>query len=208
MKNNIDHLLYTTSKLEKGMDEIEELLGVRPVFGGRHPEYGTHNALLSLGDSIYLEVIAPDPSSSLGESSVVMREWFDEKSRLSTWALRTEKIEELTSYVIDNGLPLGIVKSGSRKKDDGTILSWKLTIPERVAFDGTIPFLISWGETPHPATVVPNAGELIGFEIEHPNAEQVSENLKLLGVNIQVNKAEKPKLIAKIKTTKGIVILT
>ena len=38
----IDHLVYACANLEHGMDEIEALLGVRPVRGGHHPQYGTH----------------------------------------------------------------------------------------------------------------------------------------------------------------------
>lgn len=207
MIKNIDHLLYTTSNLEVGMDEIEKLLGVRPILGGRHPEYGTHNALLSLGDSIYLEIIAPDPKSSYTENSFILKKCVQQKSKLSTWALRSDKIDELASFAVQNGLHLGELKSGSREKADGTFLSWKLTDLRDQLFDGALPFLINWGETPHPATIAPRAGELIGFEIKHPKAEQVSNGLKILGANIQVNKAEKSKLIAKIKTKKGIVIL-
>jgi Glyoxalase-like domain len=55
--NAIDHIVFGCSDLERGMDEIEQLLGIRPVPGGRHIQFGTHNALLSLGPATYLEVI-------------------------------------------------------------------------------------------------------------------------------------------------------
>jgi hypothetical protein len=37
----VDHLVYTTPDLDRGIVEIERLLGVRPTLGGRHPAWGT-----------------------------------------------------------------------------------------------------------------------------------------------------------------------
>jgi len=63
----IDHLILGINNLEKGCTDFENLSGVRPAFSGEHPNWGTHNALLSLEES-YLEVIAPQPMKELAES--------------------------------------------------------------------------------------------------------------------------------------------
>src|SRR5688572_11066079 len=56
----IDHILIGVPDLERTVDDLAKALGVRPVYGGKHPR-GTHNALLSLGPHTYLEFIALQP---------------------------------------------------------------------------------------------------------------------------------------------------
>ena len=204
---NIDHLVYTAPSLEEGIMEIESVLGIKPVIGGRHPNYGTQNALLSLGETTYLEVIAPDPNLQAPKRGRLLESSYNDKPKLTTWVLREEQIEKMYSRAAQNGLKLGNVESGKREKPDGTVLAWKLTDPYAFPMDGTIPFLISWGETPHPAQAVPKAGVLVGFEIHHPDPEKVRESLKTLGVNIKITKGKEAKIIAKIKTENGIVLL-
>ena len=209
--NGIDHLVYTSVNLEQGLDEIEKLLGVRPVYGGQHSGFGTHNALLSLGQTTYLEVIAPDPELTVPEQGLPFGMDGTKTSRLATWAYRIEEIETLHAAAFESDLDLGRIIPGKRQKADGNILSWKLTDPNAMLLDGAVPFLISWGISPHPATSVPRAGDLTGFRIEHPQSSHIQLALEILGVEmgagLTVEKASNIKLVVSIKTEWGDVAL-
>lgn len=204
---NVDHIVYGVSDLETGMTEIENLLGVRPVYGGRHPDFGTHNALLSLGPKTYLEIIAPDPSLPAPDHGVAFGISEDQPPGIVTWALRVDEIQAVAERATAAGVPIGAVNSGSREKPDGTVLSWQLSNPDAMPFEGAIPFLISWGDTPHPARTTPSGGELLGIRIKHPDVDKVRQGLSPLGVDIEVSKADKYSLIATIRSAQGTVEL-
>jgi Glyoxalase-like domain len=73
MACELDHPVITAPTLTAGTAWVESTLGVTPQPGGKHQRMATHNALLSLGDSTYLEVIAPDPAASRPEQPPVVR---------------------------------------------------------------------------------------------------------------------------------------
>lgn len=203
----IDHLVYASPTLEQGMDEIEQLLGVRPVRGGRHPQYGTHNALLSLGPATYLEVIARDPELPAPGRGALVDIPAGGESILITWVLRTGDIDAVAESGRRAGVPLGPVESGMREKPDGNTLRWKLTDPYAMPMDGAVPFLISWGETAHPATVVPPGGRLVDFRIEHPDAAGLQDALEAIGADVEVVRGDVFRIVATIKTADGQIIL-
>ena len=98
----LDHLVIGARSLEEGRSFVADLLGVSPVAGGTHPNMGTHNVLLSLGGSVYLEVIAVDPEAeppdrprwfSLDNPKV--RQALEQGPQLLTWVARTPDIAEL-----------------------------------------------------------------------------------------------------------------
>lgn len=203
----IDHIVYAVSDLETGVDEIENLLGVRAAIGGRHPDFGTHNALLSIGPKTYLEIIAPDPDLAVPDRGFMFGIKDDQDPRIATWALQTDSINDQADAAVVAGVQLGAVESGCRQAPDGTVLTWQLTDPYAMPLDGAVPFLISWGDTPHPAGATPHAGELIDIRIEHPDAETVRRAISVLGVDIDVQQSGAYRLLARIKTKRGIVEL-
>ena len=60
----LDHLIIAARTVEEGAAYVRERLGVEMGPGGKHPTMGTHNRLLSLGGTVYLEVMAVDPEAA------------------------------------------------------------------------------------------------------------------------------------------------
>jgi len=207
LPNGIDHILYASPSLQQGMDDIEALLGVRPVPGGRHPQYGTHNALLSLGPGVYLEVIARDPDLPAPEQGALFDIPQNASSRLITWVFRAGNVQQLADATHNAGIELGPIESGKRIRPDGSEISWQLTDPYSMPLDGAVPFLIDWGSTAHPSFAVPAGGELVELVIEHPQPDKVRQGLSVLGADPMVVFGDQFRLSAKIRTESGLKTL-
>ncbi len=104
-------------------------------------------------------------------------------------------------------MALGKVSQGSRKLPDGTKLSWRLTDPYKIDYDGLRPFFIDWGGTPHPANSAPSGCVLTGLYAEHPQADRVQASLTALGVELEIKQSLQPGLVATIRSPMGDVEL-
>ncbi|MEO1202539.1 MAG: VOC family protein [Pseudomonadota bacterium] len=207
MANAVDHVLYACSDLERGRDEIEQLLGVRPVIGGRHERFGTHNALLSLGPGAYLEVVARDPALPVPAHGLLVDVAADQRSRLITWVLRVDDIGRSAEAAERAGLGLGAVEPGQRETPDGKMIRWRLTDPYANRRGGALPFLIDWGDTPHPSSVAPDAGRLDRLVIETPDAAAIRDACAVLDADVDVREGPTFGLRATIATPSGPVEL-
>ena len=69
---------------------------------------------------------------------------------------------------------------------------------------GALPFLIDWGDTPHPAAVVPVGGRFEGLVVEHPEVAAVREACVVLDTEIDVRAAPVFGLTAAIGTPTGV----
>jgi Glyoxalase-like domain len=203
----VDHLVYATPDLNRGIRELEKLLGVRATPGGQHPGRGTRNALLALGPTSYLEIIAPDPEQPTPQTPRSFGIDGLKESRLVTWAAKGNALEQLTREAARKGVRLGEVISGSRQRPDGVVLSWQFTNPRTVLADGIVPFFIDWGQSPHPARSAAGGLSLIDLRAEHPDPEGVQHTLRQLGLYLPVQRGSKPALIAVINGPRGRVEL-
>src|SRR5262249_37287142 len=130
----VDHLVWGGHHLPEEIDRLEDLTGVRPSIGGRHPGEGTHNALLRLGPAMYLELIAPDPF----QEQIRSTRWFGldtlTSPRLVAWAVKSTDLIRRAARARSEGVPLGGVRSGRREDSGGHGPSLPLTYtPSRAA---------------------------------------------------------------------------
>jgi hypothetical protein len=203
----LDHLVYATPDLDATVEALAALCGVRPAAGGQHPGLGTRNALLALGPRRYLEVVGPDPQQPRPDGP----RWFGidalDAPRLATWCAAARDLPARQAAACAGGVPLGEVRAGGRVRPDGVALTWQVTSPFAVIARGLVPFLIDWGDSPHPAASAPAGVHLRQFTLEHPEPAAVARQLAVLGIEIPVRLAAQPVLVAELDTPRGPVTL-
>ena len=202
----LDHLVYAAADLETAVDALEQRLGVRAGPGGRHEALGTHNALLGLGPATYLEILAPDPEAEnpatpgvLGLASATSSEL------LATWAVRCDDIDDAVARARERGFDPWDPVDAHRTGADGRTTHWRLTI--NALAGGPLPFLIDWGDAPHPASSAPSGLGLESFHLEDPEPDGLLAGLSALGVQVDVRRADAPALVALISGPHGPVEL-
>jgi hypothetical protein len=197
----LDHIILGCNDLDKGIDLVEENIGVRPAIGGVHPGRGTRNALLSLGERRYLEIIAPDPAQSQIVHYPQIRSMTD--PRLIGWAVHPPDIAAIANQLRENKIEFKGPDDGSRKRPDGQVLNWK-TINLADDRRGLLPFFIEWSsDSVHPSKDAPKRCSLAYFEIMSDEPDELSAIVKRIGLDFPVQRSDKPRLRALISGPKG-----
>ena len=182
-----DHLAIAAGRLGEGIDFVEETLGVRLPLGGKHVGMNTHNAVMKLGDGLYLEVIAVDP-----EAGPALRpRWFglDEprlRARLEevgpclvAWVARSENLlSSLRASPVDLGEPLPMSRGA---------LAWQIAVrgDGALPMGGLMPALIQWPPGVHPTTQrMPDLGvRFAGLTLRAAKPEPLRAALARIGAD-------------------------
>src|SRR3990167_6072775 len=156
MKNLLlDHIVIAVPNLEEAIHNFQKILGVYPTIGGKHPDLGTHNAIIGLGNQdnlAYLELLAIDPDDknhrdtyTMGLSTNMQRPY------IASWSLRCDSetnIEIINNHMKNFGQEYdhGNIRKGGRLTPNNTELSWKIACSTLRIINsmGQIPFLIKW----------------------------------------------------------------
>lgn len=209
----LDHIVIGASSLEQGVNAMERRLGVQIPPGGAHPLMGTHNRLMRLGESSFLEVIAIDPAAPApsrprwyGLDDPAVRFALREDPKVIAWVLRSQDIERDAALASYRGEEIIRVSRGT--------LNWRLTVPEdgRLPWGGAFPHIIEWDGAAEPwrsmgsfdcqldrlTLIHPDSGGLaaaIGqvlgelpdyLAVEHGDAPKISAQLNISGRQIGI----------------------
>jgi len=135
----LDHVLLAVTDLAAAGRELRARYGLASVEGGRHPDWGTANRIVPLGDS-YLELIAVVDQAAAVDSS--FGRWVASRAshpgRPLGWAVRTSGLD-----TIARRLNLS-VRSGARVAPSGEVLRWRSAGMDRAAAEPSLPFFIAW----------------------------------------------------------------
>ena len=198
----IDHLIYAAPDLDAAVADVERRFGVRASGGGRHPGMGTHNRLLGLGPRTYLEIIAPDPDQPEPDGPRPYGVDGSTGAGLVGWALTCDDIGSARATAAARGFDPGVVVEAGRVTPTGTTLRWRVTSNASPA--GDIPFLISWGDSPHPAASAPSGLTLVSFHLEHPDPDSLVTPLRALGAEVDVRPAAEVALVVRVDGPYGV----
>jgi hypothetical protein len=202
----LDHILLGCTLLSSGIELVAKRTGVRAAFGGVHPGRGTENALLSLGERHYLEIIALDPLQSDAPDHYGVAKLIE--PRLVGWAAHPGDLNSFATRLRDADIAFDGPNPGSRKRPDGRLLQWK-TLNLKDDHAGLLPFFIEWSaDTVHPSADAPAGCRIVRFEIATPEPEQLSKTVAILGLDVKIVKAAYAQLRATIAGPKGELVLT
>ena len=173
--HKLDHLAVAAASLAEAVEHVETSLGVRMGPEGKHDHMATHNQLLGLGPSEYLEAIAIDPTPPAPPH----RRWFrlDEfqgRPRLTNWIVRVKDIDIALAKA-----PPGAGQAVDLQRGD---FRWRMGVPQdgRLPFDDCHPALIEWqGGLKPPDRLAESGCRLTRLEVAHPQSAAIGKLLHL-----------------------------
>lgn len=194
---SLDHMTVIAPTLSEGVAHVRACLGIEAPRGGAHPEMGTHNHLLRLGDDVYLEIVAVDPDAppptgprwfGLGDAAVVRSDW-DRGRRLRGWVARTD---DIGAVLADHGALLG---DETRVSRDGKGFRFAVPADGGLPLDGASPSVLERDSPVATAARLPDLGaRLREFVLEHPDPAGIAALYERLGVRRRPELREGPEL--------------
>lgn len=211
MQTQLDHLVIGAATVEAGVAYLEAELGVTLPVGGEHPRMGTHNHLMQLSPTTFLEVIAinrlatpPARPRWFGLDDPFVQAQLQQGPRLLTWVVNTTDIRAVHAQSL---VPLGEITPQVRGN-----LEWLITIPAdgHLPGAGLIPTVLEWQVAGHPAHKMADLGcRLLALHLYHPYPDWLQQALAALGGTAQVTlhglpANQPPYLVAELQTPGGV----
>lgn len=143
MINGLDHAIIAVRDLDRASEQLQRALGLTVIPGGEHPGVGTHNAVARFGTE-YIELISvryPEEAAA-SERGRVLLQFLKEKEGLFGFALGSDDLQMDVGEAVSRGLHLEGPFRGSRRRPDGTGMTWRTARLAEDPWGRRIPFLI------------------------------------------------------------------
>jgi len=156
----LDHVVLICADLQRTSTWISEETGVEPTYGGVHSTGGTHNALLRLSATCYLEILAPTGPCVPDESEWARLARAASAPRVLTYCCRAaHPLTELAGAFAALGWRDTQMIDGARIRPDGSRVRWRVLISAGNPFGFAFPFFIDWLGSPHPSESLGATGQ-------------------------------------------------
>ena len=209
VSTQIDHVIWAVPDLDRGVELFREMSGVNPIVGGVHPGRGTRNSLVSAGENMYLEIIAPDPAQMPFDAEGNPVQAF--ASVISTmanpevdmFAFSATNLETIAERARELGLNVVGPTPGQRETPDGGLVRWSHVDFIGHGFGQFVPFALNWLDSAHPSTTSPTGAVIESITVEHPRADELRRIYEGLGVPAEVVQADEPRIIVRLISETG-----
>jgi hypothetical protein len=177
----VDHVIILVDDLGIVMQRYRAL-GFHVEIGGRHPGWGTENALLPLSDGAYIELLAASDRSLITGHRLWRRQdgSLREPGEYGGFMFGSTDLAADVSRIRGHGLAIDDPTAGSRLRPDGEEVRWRLAFGSR----GDFPAIIQ-DETPRARRVPAASGlneraRLARVMVAVPNVEESARAYALM----------------------------
>jgi hypothetical protein len=139
----LSQIIYGVRDLDAASGRIAAH-GLTVLTGGRHPGLGTANRIVPLG-SAYFEIlgVVDEAEARANAYGAALLHQIAAGDRLVRWSLHTDDIERVAAA---RGL---VPEARSRRRPDGTLLTWRAAGLALSLAEGWLPFFMQWDDPGH-----------------------------------------------------------
>lgn len=125
----LDHVIIAVDELDAAVEDYRAL-GFTVIYGGRHANGATHNALICFQDGTYLELLAP-VTNSISLDAMALSETtnfsvlLQQGEGLAGYALLSHDLSADIDQLRALGADVGDISEGRRLRTDGIELIWR-----------------------------------------------------------------------------------
>lgn len=141
---HLDHVIRAVDDAEAAAAALWDEHGLASVAGGRHPAWGTENRIVPLGDA-YLELmtIFDAEQAAHTELGLAVASAIERGGGFLGWMVHADDGDRFDALVAANGLDAARF---SRRRPDGSEVSWRLAGLEAMLGAPPLPGLLDWDD--------------------------------------------------------------